>query len=474
MAWKALSQMISQAIRIVVLVALALLLTPSDYGLAGMALAFAALASVLLDPGLAAAIVQRPALRPIETSTAHWTSTAIGVLLAAAGLIAAPAIGAFYGQSEVTQLFAALSLAFAVTGFGVVPTALLTRAQAFRELEVARISGVVVGSVLAIAVAAAGGGAWAIIAQQLALAVTTTALVWLLTPTRPVGGFSRTAFRDLGSFGARLLGSRLLVYANRTADNLLVGRVLGARALGLYSLAYNVILVPFAGIVDPVREVLFPIFARLQGDVKRLGSIWLRVNRVLAAIFAPAMLGFVVIAPDLIPTVLGNRWAAAVPAARVLALVGLVQILLPLNPLVLTVLDRTKSVLRLAWLGAIASVAGFVAGLPWGITGVSVGYLLANLLVVPVNVLVTTRVLDLPLLALPKAVQGVAEAAFGMALIAAACRFALVSAGVGPWARLPLVIGVGVLGYAALARWRTKDVFAEARLLWSLARDAVQ
>jgi lipopolysaccharide exporter len=470
LAWKALSGFASQAIRIVVLVVLAHLLTPTDYGLAGMALVFAGLGGIIVDPGIAAAIVQRRELGPLDASTAHWTSAALGLLLGLTGVALAPAIAWFYGEPEVTSLFAVLSLGFFVTGLAVAPTALLTRAQAFRELELSALAGISAGSVVAIAVAAGGGGAWAIVAETLVSGAITTTLIWWLCPSRPFGRFSRAAFREIAAFGAPLLGARVLIYAGRMGDNLLVGRFLGARPLGLYALAYNVILTPFTRVVGPVRDVLFPILARLEDDRARLASIWLRVNRVLAAFFMPAMLGFVVVAPDFVSTILGDRWQPAVPAARLLALVALIQSLLLLTTLVLTVIGRPRTVFSLSLFSTVASIAGFVAGLPWGIAGVAAGYLVATVVVAPAFVVVTSRALELDAWMLPRAVRGIALAAVAMALLVAAFRLLLIEAGVGEAVRLALAVALGVLLYAGLVAWRTREVAAEARALWRAVR----
>ena len=435
-----------------------------------MALVFAGLGWILIDPGLAAGLIQRRELGPFDASTAHWTSAGLGLLLAALGVALAPAIARFYGEPEVEGLFVVLSLGFVATGLAIAPTALLTRAQAFRELELARLAAVAAGSVVAIIVAATGGGAWAIVAEQLVSGVITTGLVWLLCPTKLVGAFSRQAFREIAGFGTPLLGARVLTYAGRMGDNLLVGRVLGARDLGLYSLAYNVILTPFSRVVGPVRDVLFPILSRLQGERDRLAAMWLRVNRALAAFFMPAMLGFVVVAPDLFSTVLGDRWTPAVPAARLLALVALIQSLLTLSALVFTAIGQPRTVFVLSLVSTVASIGGFLAGLHWGITGVAAGSLAATILVTPYFVAITSRALGLTSSSLPRALAGVSQAAVTMALLAGVVRIALIEADVPAGARLAIVVALGISTYIGLLRWRADDVLEDTRSLWRVLR----
>jgi O-antigen/teichoic acid export membrane protein len=173
----------------------------------------------------------------------------------------------------------------------------------FRTLEISRTVATVIGAAAAVMAALAGWGPWAIIVQTLCTYGASTVLMWTLSPWRPTWAFSRDSFRSLGAFGAKTSLSRLLLYTNLNADNLLIGRYLGAASLGIYAVAYNVMTLPLSRAIMALPDVLYPALARLQDDPRRLGETWLRVNRMASGLIAPALLGLAAVAPDFVHVV---------------------------------------------------------------------------------------------------------------------------------------------------------------------------
>jgi O-antigen/teichoic acid export membrane protein len=347
----------------------------------------------------------------------------------------------------VQPLLAALSLGFFVSALGTTQEALLVRDLGFRRLELRLMAGTAAGAAVGITAAVLGYGAWAIVSQQLAIAVVSTVLLWFVSPWRPSFTFSTASLRDLGGFSARVFGQRLLYYLHRNADNLLVGRFLGAAALGVYALAYNVMLVPFSRLGGPVQEVLFPAFSRLQDEPQRIAELWLRAVRLVGAVTVPSLAGLVVVAPDFVRVVLGPRWSAMVPVLQILAWVGLLQSLQTLNGNILQALDRTATLLRYAVVFFVVHLAAFVVGLQWGIVGVAAAYAVSTTLVEPLYAWVTTRAVGISLLRLGRTLAGVAAAAAAMAGCVLALRLLLVHQGVPVAPRLVLCILAGLAVY---------------------------
>src|SRR3712207_1321898 len=185
----------------------------------------------------------------------------------------------------------ALSLGFLVTSLGTTQSALLTRELDFRALELRLLAGTLCGAVVGIGAAASGAGAWAIILQQLTIGIVSTTLLWFVSPWRPRFTFSRASLRELGGFSGNVFVQRLLYYAHRNADKLLIGRFLGPVALGPYALAYNGILLPFSRIAGPIQDVLFPAFSRMQDDRAQIASVWIRATRLVASLSIPPLPG---------------------------------------------------------------------------------------------------------------------------------------------------------------------------------------
>jgi O-antigen/teichoic acid export membrane protein len=225
-AWSVATSVLVQLSRVVFAVMLARFLTPSEYGIAAMALVFSALALAFADLSLGVGLVQRAEITEADRSTVFWTSAGVGVLLTLAGIAAAGPLASFYGEPDVQPLFIALSLSFVITSLGATHAALLHRAMDFRSIGIRVGSSTLVGGAVGVSLAAAGFGAWALIVQQLCVAVIATALLWVSMPWRPRLVYSVRSLRELGSFGARIFGVRVADYVRLNGDKLLIGRLL--------------------------------------------------------------------------------------------------------------------------------------------------------------------------------------------------------------------------------------------------------
>jgi O-antigen/teichoic acid export membrane protein len=220
-------------------------------------------------------------------------------------------------------------------------------------------------------------------------------------------------------------------------------------------------LMPFNQIASPIQEVLYPAFARMQDDPERIGRGWLRVNRVVAAISVPSLLGLIIVAPDFIPTVLGSRWDAAIPVVQILSWVGLLQSLQRMNSSILAARDRTQALLRYSVIVLVGSVCAFVVGIQWGVVGVAAGYAISSTLVEPYYTWITLRSIEMPIATFLRSLRGVTEAALIMSAAVLALRLALLSTNVPMAARLSLCIVVGALVYVPACIWRSPELRQE-------------
>jgi O-antigen/teichoic acid export membrane protein len=460
-AWTMAAVLTMQVSRFVIAIVLARLLTPREYGLAAMVLVFSSLVLAFSDLSLGSALVQRQQVTERDRSTVFWTSLAAGSVLTLGGIAVAGPLADFYGESEVRPLFIALSLGFVLASLQTTQASLLQREMRFRVITSRRMAAVVIGGVVGIVMAVLDYGAWALVGQALATSVVSTVLLWSFSSWRPTLTFSLASLRDFGGFGMNLLGARLLNYFNRNTDSLLIGRFLGSSALGAYSLALNIMLLPFSRLVSPIQDVLFPAYSRWQDDRRRLAEVWLRVHRIVAALLVPAMLGLIVVAPDFVPVVFGDQWRPAIPVLQVLAIVGLLQSLAGLGTKVLEALDRPPTILRFSVLELLVTIPAFAVGLQWGVVGVAVCYAAATLPLSLLYVWLATRAVGVPLRSLFAALAGVVEAALLMVAGVWLVRAAFVAAEVDAPIRLAAAVGIGVLLYVPLCAWRAPDLRAE-------------
>jgi O-antigen/teichoic acid export membrane protein len=462
-AWSMVTLAVTQVWRVAGAVVLARLLTPADYGLAGMALVFSSLVMSFSDLSLGSALVQRRQITEADRSTVFWTSAGIGLLLMLGGMAVSGPLAAFYGEPRVRPLFVVVSISFLLVALQMTQASLLLREMRFRAINIRVAAAIVVGGVAGVVAAVLGLGAWALIVQQVVSSLVGVVLLWTFSSWRPRLIYSRQSLRDLGGFGLNLFGARMLVYLNRNADNVLVGRFLGAGALGAYSVAYNLMLLPLDRLILPIQDTLFPAYSAWQDDLRRLADVWLRVLRVVAAIVMPAMAGLAIVAPDFVRVVLGERWLAAVPVLQILSIVGLVQSLAALGERALTAVDRTRTIFRFTVVECVVTVSAFAVGLHWGIVGVAVCYAAVTIPLHTSFAWLTARALGLTLREVLRGFRGVALATAAMAGACWALRHLLVQAEVGAPLRLLAVIAVGAVVYAAGCALLQPEVLRELR-----------
>ncbi len=459
--WKVLTQVVSEGSRIVVTLVLTRLLTPFDYGVAGMAIVCASFATMLTDPMLGMALIQRPRITEADRSTAFWATVSVGAIATIVGIALSGVVADLFGEPQVQDLFIALSLGFVVSGFAVTQTALLARDLAYRSLEIRQISATLLGAVAALVVAIAGFGPWAIIANWLTVVAASAILVWFLSPWRPHATFSRDSLRHLGSFGTKVFGARILSWGNLNADNFLVGRQLGPSALGAYSLAYNVMYMPMDRIATPISHVLSPAYARMQDDPERLEKAWLRSKRISVALLAPAFLACLVVAPDLVPVAFGPQWQAVIVPLQLLCVAGVAGSLTTLSSGILMARGKAGTLLRLNMLASAITIGAFVIGVRYGIVGVAGFYAAARWLLVLLDTKITTRAVSFDFWKTLVAGAGMLPLAIGAAAAAFGVRELLLAGDVPMAARLLIESGVFLAAYLVLLRLVMPSLLAE-------------
>ncbi len=463
LAWKAGSQITLQITRMVVALVLARLLSPDDWGLAAMVLVFSGFVVVFTDNALGTALIQRRELRSGDRSTVFWVSAGVGLVLALAGIAFAGPLASFYGEPDVRWLFVALSVGFLVSALGTTQMALLVREMEFRKLELRQIAATLVGATIGVTIAIVDRSAWAIVGQVLGEAVVSTALLWVLTPWRPSFTFSTASLRRLGGFAGNVFAENMVWQATRTVSSVLIGRVLGAAALGTYALATTVILMPFARIAAPLQQVFFPAFSQMNDDRPRMADIWIRATRLVGVISIPALVGLVIVAPDFVQVVLGSKWSDATTVIQILAVVGIVQSLHTLNGEVLLALGKAGTLLRYTILWSTGSLVAVVIGLQKDIVAVAACYAVATMLMEPLRAYITTRALGIPLSRFFRSLSGVAQATALMAGALVVARLGLIEVGAPAWLRLVLLIVLGGAVYIPSCLWRAPEVTQEIK-----------
>jgi PST family polysaccharide transporter len=310
-------------------------------------------------------------------------------------LLSAPLIGKFYGNPSVVEIFMISSLSILVKSFTGVDTNLLVRDMRFGALAAMEISAQIVASAAAIGLALLGAGALALALRTVVEALHN--LLWLTVMRRWHLRFRLRceAVRELWTFSGPLFGARLLGYLSRNADNIVVSRMLGDTALGLYNIAYRLLFKPFQGLGQVTFLVFFSGFSKLGKDPQRFAAAYLRVAGIYCVALFPMGLVMLVVPLELIMVLAGEAWLPAAPVVRVFGAVALLQaIVSPIGHIWLG-LGRTDMYLKWNLIVTPVHITAFVVGATQGLVEVAVLYFLAELLLLYPRLAGALKLLDL-------------------------------------------------------------------------------
>ena len=462
-AWKIAAELVSQATRLVVLLILARLLVPSEFGIAGIVIAFAIFVPLFADLGLGAALIQTPTLTEIERSTVFWTSLPLGLGFMGLGIALSWPLASIFDEPSLQPLFAAFSVCFLLGSLTSVPNALLIRAMHFRALEIRVIAGNLVGGAVAVALALGGFGAWAIVGGEITNRAVALVTIWLQSHWRPKLVFSRRTLREQFAYGGTLFGAYLLLQFSQTAQVLMVGRFLGASAVGRLTVSQTLVYLPFNRIAGPIQEVMFPAFSRMQDEPARILRALNRINQVLAAIAFPMLTGLAVLAPEFTAVVLGPKWAGTEDVIRVLAIAGMALALQRVNFSVLSARGYARLIM---WVGAGAlasTVVAILVAYPYGLVATVAALAVQTLVLQAVIMWVTAGALDARFRDLARPLARIAVATGVMAAAVVLVVAALREVGVGSAGILLAGIATGAVVFVPLLLRLEPELIAELR-----------
>ncbi len=449
-AWSAVQNWGSRLITFVVFAVLAQLLSPESFGVIALAGTYIALLRVLVDQGFAAAIIQRDTLEDGHLDTAFVANVAGSVLLMAASWPLAHPVARLFDTPLLGPVIQSLAPAFLLAALAGVQQALFERRMQYRVLAIREFAASCAGGVVGVGLALYGAGVWSLVGWFLAERTAAVVVLWSASPWRPGRQITRRHFMDLFSFGIHLVGSNLLDYVNRRADNLIIGYALGPAALGFYDVAYKLYTAGVDLVTQTVSSVAFSAFSKLQDRRDQMRDAFYKGTQTASIVAFPAFLGAAAIAPDLIPLVFGAKWVPdSVHVFQVLALVGGLHALFYFNPAVLLACNKPQWRLGLNVMNATANVIAYTIAVQFGVVAVAAAFVGRAYLLAPVELWMLRRLIDVRTRTYLRnmAVPAVAAGAMAAALVALRIYAAPGWSG-GMW--MAVAIPAGTLSYGGL------------------------
>jgi len=383
----------------VITAVLARLLAPSDFGLIGMATVFTGFALIFGELGIGGAIIQKQDLREEHCSSAFWLNVLIGLLLTGLFILLSPLIASFFETPELRMIVVILSLNFILSSFAVVQQAILTKAMQFRALMVRDLGAVILSGIVGVACAIRGLGVWSLVAQTLTYTVANNLFLWHFSHWRPRFTFSRAAIGDIFRFSANMTGFQFVNYFARNLDHLVVGKFLGAQALGYYTLAYKLMMLPMQNSTWVINKVMFPAFSRIQDQLEKVRENYLKLLKAVALLVFPGMALFHVLASDLVPLVYGDQWQPAVALIEILCFCGMAQSISSLGGVIYLSRGRADVQFKMALFSVSVLSVILLSVVTGGVEVVALAYTLFYAAWMNVSLYVVARIIGLSVLA---------------------------------------------------------------------------
>lgn len=304
-------------------IVLARMLPPADFGLLALAMVFIGFAELVASIGMGPAIVQQKNLSETHIQAATTLSLLVGsVLMLACWLFAVP-LSRFFGDIRVAGILRVLSVGLWFSAATAVNRGLLQRRLDFRRLFFIDVGAYVFGYVgVAIVMALLGHGVWSLVFGTVVSLILQALLVLLAEPPRLRLSLAKRETAELLGFGSGVSINNTINYLAANVDYLVIGKLLNATLLGLYTRAFQLVTMPLSKIAATLSGALFPSYAEIQSDPERLGRAYLKAVNATALLTFPILAGFAVGADIVIVGLYGENWRPAVPAFRILSLAG--------------------------------------------------------------------------------------------------------------------------------------------------------
>lgn len=392
--WSSIERFSVQGVMFVVMIIMARILTPEDYGLVGMLTIFIAISQSLIDSGFSQALIRKQDRSEVDNSTVFYFNIAVGVILYLILFFSAPLIAKFYNEPILIPLTRVISLSILINSFVVVQRALLTVNIDFKTQAKASFSAAIASGIVGITMAYTGWGVWAIVWYQITNLAVNVGLLWIFSKWRPQLVYSWKSFKELFFFGSKLAASGIIDTLYNNIFLIVIGKIFKASDLGYYTRAQQFAAFPSSNLTGIIQRVTFPVLCTIQDDDERLQSVYRRFLRLSAFLIFPLMIGLAAVAKPLVLLLLKEQWEFA---ATLLSIICLSMMWYPIHSINLNLLQvkgRSDLFLKLEIIKKCVGIAILCCTIPLGLVAMCWGTVLSSLISLIINTHYTGKLIQ--------------------------------------------------------------------------------
>lgn len=394
LVWRFAERCGAQLVSFIVSIVLARILAPEDYGTIALVTVFTAILQVFVDSGLGTALIQKKDADEIDFSSVFYFNFVVCLILYLGMFAAAPFIADFYGDVTLVPVIRILSLTIVISGVKGIQQAYVSRNMLFKRFFFSTIGGTIFSAVLGIAMAYAGFGIWALVAQQLSNTFIDTLILWITVRWRPTKSFSWTRLKYLLSFGWKLLVSSLLDTAYNNLRNLIIGKMYSSSDLAFYNQGDKFPKVIVTNINASIDSVLLPTMSSAQDDKERVKQMTRRAIKTSTYVMAPLMMGLAFCAEPIVSLVLTDKWLPCVPFLRIFCTTYMFWPVHTANLNAINAMGRSDWFLRLEIIKKIMGMTILLSTMWFGVMAMAYSLLLSSVLSQIINSWPNRKLLD--------------------------------------------------------------------------------
>jgi O-antigen/teichoic acid export membrane protein len=394
---------------------LARLLIPEQFGLVGYCTIAIQYLDIMNTAGINNALIARKDKFEEAANAAFIINIIMGCVSFGLSWLIAPMIAGFFKEEQVTNLFRLIALVLPISGLGLVPITLIQRSLRFRARLVPDISRNIAKGITSIALALLGWGPWSLVWGQIAGEVAGVILSWILAGWRPTFKFDWQATKELAGYGSHIIIIGFAGALESNVDYIIVGRVLGAAALGIYTMAYRIPELAMRSFNEVAARVLFPLLSRMQSDGDSLRTFYFNYIRYVSLFTFSFGIGIALISKLFVELFMSSKWEPAILPMSLIAL-GLAISSIGYAPGVLyKSINRPEILTRIALVKLPIIAAILIICSRWGINGVAIGQVIYAIFSVSLDSFIVSRIVKFKFIEL---INAIAPAAFSSVIMA--------------------------------------------------------
>lgn len=377
--WRFMEKFSAKFVTFFVSIILARLLEPSAYGTVALITVFTTILEVFVDSGLGNALIQKKDADDLDFSSVFFFNIAMCTVLYLLMFFAAPLIAEFYDIPELVPIVRVQSITILISGVKNIQYAYVSREMIFRKFFFATLFGTIVSAIVGLAMAAAGFGVWALVAQPLVNYTIDTIVLWITVQWRPKLIFSWTRLKGLLSYGWKLLIAKLVNTTYMKMRDLLIGKIYSTSDLAFFNKGdtFPAVIVP--NITASVDAVMFPAMAKEQDNKTRVRELVKKSIHTSSYLVIPMMTGLIACANPLIRVLLTEKWLPCVPFLYMFCVVYAFWPFSIANLNAIKALGHSEKVLKLEVIEKVFSIGLLIITLKMGVIWIGISYMVGEL-----------------------------------------------------------------------------------------------